>query len=51
MLALMHKYYYGLQERAWSAWADADMKWWLVEHGIIKTDAQLQREKLEKLLA
>jgi hypothetical protein len=26
------------------------MKEWLVEHNIIKSDAQLQREKLQKLM-
>lgn len=26
------------------------MKDWLVEHDIVKSDAQLQREKLEKLM-
>ena len=26
------------------------MKDWLVEHGIVKSDAQLQREKLQKLM-
>ncbi len=27
------------------------MRDWLIDHGIIKSDAQLQREKLEKLLS
>lgn len=40
-----------LQETIHSSWDDSQMKQWLVEHAIIKSDAQLKRQKLEKLLA
>ena len=38
------------QDTVHTPWTDADMKEWLVEHGIIKSDAQIQREKLQKLM-
>lgn len=39
------------QDTAYSTWTDSQMKDWLVSHGVIKSDAQLQREKLQKLVA
>ncbi len=38
------------QGTAYSTWTDSQMKQWLIEHNIIKSDAQLQREKLQKLI-
>ena len=38
------------QDTAYSPWSDSDLKSWLVSHGIIKSNAQLEREKLQKLV-
>ena len=40
-----------MQDSVYSGWSDSQMKDWLIEHGLIKSDAQLQREKLQKLVA
>ncbi|CCA76061.1 hypothetical protein PIIN_10061 [Serendipita indica DSM 11827] len=49
LLAAMNSYYYNTKDYVWSSWSDSDLKAWLVQHNIIKSDAQLKREKMEKL--
>ena len=39
------------QDTAYSTWSDSDLKSWLVSHGIIKSNAQLTREKMERLVS
>lgn len=46
----MKQYYYGSQDTVWSSWEDSQMKQWLVDHAIVKNNAQIKRGKLEKLL-
>ncbi|KAJ6463461.1 hypothetical protein C8R45DRAFT_1025853 [Mycena sanguinolenta] len=48
--AKMSQYYYDTTSSVWSTWSDSDLKSWLVAHNIVKSDAQLQRDKLVKLL-
>ena len=38
------------QDTVYSSWSDSQMRDWLIEHNIIKSDAQVQREKLQKLV-
>jgi hypothetical protein len=47
----MNKYYYGTSDKVWSSWSDSDLKAWLVERNIIKSNAQIQREKMMKLVS
>lgn len=47
----MNDYYYGAQDTAYSQWSESESKAWLVEHGIIKSDAQIKKDKLQKLVA
>ena len=47
----MQDYYYGAHDTAYSDWDESELKTWLVEHGIIKSNAQVQKEKLQKLVA
>lgn len=47
----MKQYYYTPQERVWSTWSESQLKQWLIEHDIIKSGAQLQKEKMQKLVA
>ncbi|KAJ7222326.1 hypothetical protein GGX14DRAFT_428441 [Mycena pura] len=49
--AKMAKYYYDVNDSVWSTWSDSDIKAWLVAHGVIKSDAQVQRDKLVKLIS
>ncbi|KAF7373563.1 hypothetical protein MSAN_00566700 [Mycena sanguinolenta] len=46
----MSQYYYDTTSSVWSTWSDSELKSWLVAHNIIKSDAQIQRDKLVKLL-
>ncbi|KAF7373562.1 hypothetical protein MSAN_00566600 [Mycena sanguinolenta] len=46
----MSQYYYDTTSSVWSTWSDSDLKAWLVAHNIVKSDAQIQRDKLVKLL-
>lgn len=46
----MDKYYYDASDTVWSSWSDSDLKAWLVDHNIIKSDAQLRRDKLRRLV-
>lgn len=49
-LTNQQQYFATTQDSAYSSWSDSELKQWLVSHDIIKSDAQLQREKLEKLI-
>ena len=33
----------------WSAWSDNSLRQWLVDHGYIRSDAQVKRDELIKL--
>ncbi|KAJ7430369.1 hypothetical protein FB451DRAFT_1114072 [Mycena latifolia] len=48
--AKMAQYYYDVNDSVWSTWSDSEIKAWLVSHGIVKSEAQIQREKLVKLI-
>jgi hypothetical protein len=47
----MQKYYYSVSDTVYSTWSDSQLKKWLVDHGIIKSDAQVSRDKMLKLVA
>ena len=38
------------QDTVYSSWTDSQMRDWLIEHNIIKSNAQIQREKLQQLI-
>ena len=46
----MSSYYYDVGDTAWKAWSDSELKTWLVDHDVIKGDAQIKREKLMALV-
>ena len=50
LLAHMEKYYYDTNDYVWSSWTDSDLRQYLIDHNVIKSDAQLKREKMEKLV-
>ncbi|KAJ4473059.1 hypothetical protein J3R30DRAFT_759691 [Lentinula aciculospora] len=49
-LDLMRTYYYNTSQRVWDTWSDSDMKAWLVNNGIVKSDAEIKKEKMRKLV-
>jgi hypothetical protein len=46
----MKHYYYGLSDTVWSSWSDSELKIWLVKNGYLKSDQQINREKMVKLV-
>lgn len=46
----MSQYYYDVNDTVYSAWSDSQLKHWLVQENIIKSDAQLTRDKMIKLV-
>jgi hypothetical protein len=46
----MNQYYYDVNDTVYSSWSDSQLKQWLVKHNIAKSDADIKREKLLKLV-
>ena len=46
----MKKYYYSSADKVWDTWSDSDLKSWLVEHGLLESDAQKKRDELVKMV-
>lgn len=46
----MKVYYYSTSDAVYDAWSDSDLKKWLVDHGVVKSDAQITREKMLKMI-
>jgi hypothetical protein len=47
---LLNDYYYGTNDYVWSTWSDSELKKWLVDNGYLKSDAQVSREKMQKMI-
>ena len=47
----MQNYYYTPQQQVWEAWTESELRQWLIDHDVIKSDAQIKKEKLQKLVA
>ena len=47
----MKYYYYTPQQHVWDSWSESQMRQWLIEHDVIKSDAQIKKEKMQKLIA
>jgi len=45
----MTKYYYHSSDKIYHTWTDSEIKAWLVDHKVIKPEAQVRRDKLLKL--
>ncbi|KAH0579721.1 hypothetical protein H2248_002561 [Termitomyces sp. 'cryptogamus'] len=50
LLDKMQKFYYDANQSVYSTWSDSQLKEWLVEQGIVRSNAQLKREKMQKLV-
>jgi hypothetical protein len=46
----MKTYYYSTKNAVYDSWSDSELKKWLVDHGVIKSDAQVSREKMLKMI-
>jgi len=47
----MKKYYYESSDKVYNPWSDSELKSWLVDHNVIKPEAQIKRDKLVKLMS
>jgi len=47
----MKKYYYDSTDKVYDTWSDSDLKAWLVDHKVIKPEAQVKRDKLIKMVS
>lgn len=48
--AQLAKFYYSPTEKVWSNWSDSELRGWLVDHGYVKSDAQITRDKMTKMV-
>lgn len=37
-------------DTVWGGWKDSDIRSWLVEHGYLRSDAQVKRDEMVKLI-
>ena len=51
MAEQMKHYYYTPQQHVWDSWSDSQLRQWLIDHDIVKSDAQIRQDKLKKLVA
>ena len=51
LVGQMKKYYYGSSDKVYNAWSDSELKSWLVDHNVIKPEAQVKRDKLVRLVS
>lgn len=49
LVGQMNKYYYDSTDKVYNTWSDSELKSWLVDHNVIKPEAQARRDKLIKL--
>ena len=47
----MKKYYYGSSDKVYHTWSDSELKSWLVDHNVVKSEAQIKRDKLIKMVS
>lgn len=50
LIKQMKMYYYGPSDVVWGTWSDPKLKEWLVEHGVVKNEAQASRDKMIKMV-
>lgn len=46
----MNTYYYSTKDTVYSNWTDSQLHQWLVNHGIMKSEAQASRDKMIKMV-
>jgi hypothetical protein len=50
LVNLMQQYYYSSIDTVYSSWSDSQLKQWLVDNGVMKSNAQASRDKMLKLV-
>jgi len=47
----MKKYYYDSSDKVYNTWSDSELKSWLVDHNVIKPEAQIKRDKMIRMIS
>ena len=50
MLKMVHDNYLAVSNAVWDAWTESEIRAWLIEHGYLRTDAQVKRDELIGLI-
>lgn len=50
MLKLIQDNYYSSTNAVWDAWTESEMRAWLIEHGYMRSDAQVKKDELKALI-
>lgn len=48
--AQLENFYYTPADRVWSNWSDSELRGWLVDHGYARSDTQIARDKMMKMV-
>lgn len=51
LIKQIKEYYYDPSDKIYNTWSDSEIKAWLVDHSVIKPEAQARRDKLIKLMS
>jgi len=50
MLKMVQDNYLAASNTIWDAWTESEIRAWLIEHGYMRTDAQVKRDELVGLI-
>jgi hypothetical protein len=50
MLKMVQDNYLAMSTAVWDAWTESEIRAWLIEHGYMRTDAQVKRDELVGLI-
>jgi len=50
MTKLVQDNYLTATNTVWDAWTESEIRAWLIEHGYMRSDAQVKRDELVKLI-
>lgn len=48
--AQLESYYYTPADRVWTTWSDSELRGWLIKHGYVRSDTQISRDKMLKMV-
>jgi Putative nuclear envelope organisation protein len=50
MVKMVQDNYLSATNTVWDAWTESEMRAWLIEHGYMRSDAQVKRDELVQLI-
>lgn len=49
LMVLLRDNYSNAKDTFWSTWSDNQLRTWLVDHGYVRSDAQVKRDEMIKI--